>query len=481
MLLPLLLGLTSGTFTAHAESTAYLGLSGYPTSTSQLQTIINTMKANGMNTYRMVFTPQWFGGSQSNVYTYVNYYLTNTPSDWYIVVDRNHLYPPTEYSASLARSNWSTVRSNIFNTLSTWKNNPRVVVELINEYVSSDFYSRMQTLVNDVRSAGYTNKLVFNRWWTISWKVVSDPIGQTYQGFHAYFDCCTLSNVESSMKTAQSMGIKLLNTEVGADCREAEYYSYTQVQTLNSFLSWSYSQDIGNLIWVNGDLWNWQTYKNLGLTLPKVSATPVSSPSISSNTQFQDGFESNSLSGWSSTTASSGDYVKTANYVPYSGSCHTRFYTSGSSWERENAFVSKSVNLQSISASGYFYFSSYLSRTILNDNGDKTYLIRLSSSNGDIAWAGMIRENGIYKWLLYTNGALTSSAVSISTDQYYGVKLYWNAAQRTAELFVNGAKILQSSTGSYSAVTRVDMGIIYTSSVQNPLIVYGDSFNISTP
>jgi hypothetical protein len=126
----------------------------------------------------------------------------------------------------------------------------------------------MQTLVNDIRNAGYTNKVVFNRWYTISWKVVYDSAGQTYQGFHPYFDCCGVSGVESTMKTAQSMGIKLLNTEVGADCKEYKYFSSSEVQKLNSFLSWSYSKGVGNLIWVNGDLWNWQTYKNLGVNPP---------------------------------------------------------------------------------------------------------------------------------------------------------------------------------------------------------------------
>ncbi|MCJ7760680.1 hypothetical protein MUP59_06005, partial [Candidatus Bathyarchaeota archaeon] len=254
LLLSILISLSAQTASVNAATAPFIGLSGHPTSITQFQKIIDVMKAFGMNTYRIVFTPQWKGGSQSNVYTYVNYYLTHTPSNWYIIVDRNHLHPATEYESSLARKNWSTVRSNIFNTLSAWKNNPRVIVEFINEYVSSDFYSRMQTLVNDIRNAGYTNKVVFNRWWTIPWKVVSDPVGQTYQGFHAYFDCCGVSGVESSMKTAQSMGIKLLNTEIGADCKEYKYFSSSEVQTLNSFLLWSYNRGVGNLIWVNGDL-----------------------------------------------------------------------------------------------------------------------------------------------------------------------------------------------------------------------------------
>ncbi len=46
-------------------------------------------------------------------------------------------------------------------------------------------------------------------------------------------------------------------------------------------------------------------------------------------------------------------------------------------------------------------------------------------------------------------------------------------------MYVNGQKILESNTGSYETVTRVDMGKISTYKVQNPLIVYGDNFIIS--
>jgi hypothetical protein len=93
--------------------------------------------------------------------------------------------------------------------------------------------------------------------------------------------------------------------------------------------------------------------------------------------------------------------------------------------------------------------------------------------------AGIVRENGVYKWLLYTNGAVTSSAIPIATDQYYSVALRWNSVQRTAEMYVNGVRILGRITNTYSVVSRVDMGIINTFSIQYPLWVYGDNFTIT--
>ncbi len=74
----------------------------------------------------------------------------------------------------------------------------------------------------------------------------------------------------------------------------------------------------------------------------------------------------------------------------------------------------------------------------------------------------------------------TYSAININLDKYYTVSLNWNAEQQIAEMYVNGVKILQSSTSSYSEVTRIDLGIISTYRVQNPLNVYGDNFSITT-
>jgi hypothetical protein len=281
MLLPLVLGLMGQTTTvqpatAHAASTpSFIGLSGYPTSTTQVQNIINTMHANGLNTYRMSFNPEWFS-SRPHPYrsSYIQYFLDH--SNYLVIVDRNHLYPPTEASAATARSNWDTVRSSIFEVLKAFPNNPRVAVELINEYVSSDFYSRMQALVTEIRDAGYTNPLVVNKW-NQPWTVIKDPLNNIYQGYHFYFNTWSVSGALSQMNTARSRGIQIINTEIGADYREYRYFTTSTVGEVNSFVSQSASLGIGNMVWMNENLNNWHQYEALGLELPTASTPPTDS------------------------------------------------------------------------------------------------------------------------------------------------------------------------------------------------------------
>jgi len=172
--------------------------------------------------------------------------------------------------------------------------------------------------------------------------------------------------------------------------------------------------------------------------------------------------------------------LKSANYVPYSGNYHVRFYTDGGSSTQENAYLSKQVDLQKATVRGQIYFSSYLSTTLLSDNADRVYLIRLSTSSGTIASAGIIRENGVNKWVLNANGGqTTSSAMSIITERYYDVALNWNPSTDTAELYVNGTRLMSRTNTSNADIVRIDMGIINTYRVQGPLIVYGDNFSIS--
>ncbi|NLF89068.1 glycoside hydrolase family 5 protein, partial [Candidatus Bathyarchaeota archaeon] len=162
LLLPIFFGLITSEANAATTQSAnkvFLGLSGYPTSTTQIDNIIATMKANGLNTYRMSANPTWSSGPHPYHKEFIQYFLDH--SDFTIIVDRNHLYPPTEASATSARNNWASARNSVFEVLQAYPNNPRVIVELVNEYISSDFYSRMQSLVTEIRSAGYTNGILF--------------------------------------------------------------------------------------------------------------------------------------------------------------------------------------------------------------------------------------------------------------------------------------------------------------------------------
>lgn len=651
---------TTNAAVTQSPNKVYLGLSGYPTSTSQVQNIINTMQANGLNTYRMSFNPEWSRGPHPYHQEYIQYFLDH--SNFNIIVDRNHLYPPQESTASAARSNWATARNSIFDVLKAFPNNPRVMVELINEYVSDDFYSRMQSLVTEVRNAGYTNTLVVNKW-NQPWTVINDPLDATIQGYHYYFNSWSPSGAISQMQTAQSKGIKVINTEIGADYNEYSSYTTSTVNELNQFIAQCTSMGIGNTVWMNENLNNMPRYQQLGLDFPSVTApsqpnptttprpttsptptptatprptttpTPTTSPTPNptssptpelnyptqtwqrlwttqngqylgqtdettiqfdtnwgtgaaafgrtdgimftssrtisltggtytftvgsddgfrlyidgqlvmqswsdrsyntnsytttltsgshkfrldfyensgnarvsfayqttpnptttpkptappnptnppSNDEYSDNFESKAdfLKNWFKTTTW-GEKVAQTNAKPYDGSYAACFTTNGLSRGRENAYISKSVNMETISAKGYFSIKSTTSR-ILSDNGDRLYLISFTNSQGEVAYAGIRRENGVNKWVLYANGAKTSSAIPISADKYYNVELRWDANQHLAEMYVDGSKILELTNYRNSgAVTNVNMGIISTYNVQNALTVTCDNFILS--
>jgi cell division septation protein DedD len=276
VLLPAML---SSIMTAQAANpTAYLGLSGYPTSTSQVSDIIHVMDTNGLNIYRMSFNPEWMRGPHPYHAEYVQYFLDH--SSYTIIVDRNHIYPPTEEGAQTARDNWNTARNSVLQVLQTWPNNPRVMVELVNEYVSSDFYSRMQSLVNEIRNVGYTNPIVVNKW-NQPWTVINDPLNNVYQGYHFYFNTWSPSGAMSQINTALSRGIKIINTEVGADYNEYNSFTTATVDELNTFLTQCASLGVGNTVWMNENLNNLPRYQSLGLNFPPVSTQPKPSPNPS--------------------------------------------------------------------------------------------------------------------------------------------------------------------------------------------------------
>jgi hypothetical protein len=167
------------------------------------------------------------------------------------------------------------------------------------------------------------------------------------------------------------------------------------------------------------------------------------------------------------------------SYNAHDGVYHARFFTSGSYSSRENAYLSKNVGESDVYARGYFRFVAGGSR-VLMDEDDRLYLIRFSDGSGFVAWAGVRREGGVNKWTLYASGARTSSVFSVSFDRWYCVELHWNSVLRVAELFVDGVLVLDVDlSGSGGSVGRVDMGVIYTYSVQDGVIVYGDDFAIS--
>jgi hypothetical protein len=527
LILPLffsVIALNANAATTQSANKVFLGLSGYPTSTGQIDNIISTMKANGLNTYRMSANPAWSGGPHPYHKEFIQYFLDH--SDFTIIVDRNHLYPPTEASATTARNNWNTARNSLYEVLQAYPNNQRVIVELINEYISNDFYSRMQSLVTEIREAGYTNPLLVDKW-SQAWTVINDPLDNTYQGYHFYFNSWSPSGAISQMQTAQSKGIKLINTEVGADYNENSAFTTSTVSELNQFLSQTASMGIGNTVWMNENLNNLPRYQQLGLDFPIVTAptqpsvtpsptatptpqpttlptptptatprptitpAPTSSPTPTpttpppTSTVFQDTFESGTTSTWTSTTRTYGDTVTVSNALPYAGSYSGRFFTSGSTTTRENAFLQKTTNLANAYSCANFRISGTTTGTqILQNDNDRFYILRFTNNNGaDLALAGIRREGGVNKWILFAgNTYKASTAIPINTDQWYNVQLHWNSATNLAELYVNGVNLLQTTvtSGDTSAATYAEMGIQYTYSVQNPILLYADNFILSS-
>ena len=145
-----------------------------------------------------------------------------------------------------------------------WPNNPRVMVELTNEYVSSDFYPQMQSLVDYVRDAGYTNGIVVDKWWGYGWQKFDDPLDNTYQGMHYYMNSprTASSYINNYVKPGLALGIKMINTEVGAN--DQEVFTSTEITQLNSLLAQSADLGVGSNIWMNENLDNWPKYHASG-------------------------------------------------------------------------------------------------------------------------------------------------------------------------------------------------------------------------
>jgi hypothetical protein len=250
----------------NSEKTYFLGLSGYPTSTREIDKIIQIMDENELNLYRMSFNPEWFSGKPHPYRTdLIQYFLDNC--NYTLIVDRNHLYPPTEASAQTAQDNWDIVEDSIFEILEQWPNNPRIIVELINEYIFNDFYPKMQELTTKIRNSNYTNPILFNKW-NQPWTEIVDPLNLTYQGYHFYFNSWSVAGAISQIEIAQSKNIQLINTEIGADYREHNYFTNETVQEVSIFLELCEELNVGNTIWMNENLDNWPRYQETNLNLP---------------------------------------------------------------------------------------------------------------------------------------------------------------------------------------------------------------------
>jgi predicted deacylase len=245
--------------------TEFFGFSSYPRtqsgsySYSVIDDIIQEMDANNLNIYRMGFAPS------VNPNPYVQYYLDNC--DYDLIVDICHMYPP----GTMSDSQWRELEANVLafcRDFAAYQD--RIWIEPVNEREDYDLADRIQTIVTAIRDAGYTYNIVANKFGQ-SWRdmaSIHDPLDKFWTGYHYYFDHWQVADAKADMTTALNLGLKLINTEVGADADEYREFSQYEVDELNEFLIWCAERDIWNAVWMRYGLGNLQTYKSYGLINP---------------------------------------------------------------------------------------------------------------------------------------------------------------------------------------------------------------------
>jgi hypothetical protein len=264
---------------------SYFGLSGYPRtlggtySTNIIDDIITEMNQNNLNIYRMSI---WYTVNDSTRDEMAQYFLENCGYDLIVCY---HDYPAG------AMPSWATAQAWTLDLLDTFSDyQDRLWVEFENERTDADLANQSQTIVTAVRNAGYTAKLIANKW-NQSWSSmagVTDPLDKFYTGYHYYFNSWSVSGATSDMSQAMSAGIpgiRLINTEIGADSNEKGSFSSGEVAEVNQFMAWGADRGIGNMVWMNRGLDNWITYEGMNLTFPAYSViyqgqTPINQLSL---------------------------------------------------------------------------------------------------------------------------------------------------------------------------------------------------------
>jgi hypothetical protein len=205
-------------------------------------------------------------------------------------------------------------------------------------------------------------------------------------------------------------------------------------------------------------------------------------PPTESDILFEDNFESGNLNLWTGTVKSYGETVAVTHDEARQGTHSIRFTKTGSSRDRENAYLYKSISMQEAYANGYFRIDGSTGSEILTDAGDTVYFMRFTDGFHSLARAGIRLDAGIVKWLLYAGGTYVTTHTAVSADRWYNIELHWSAVEGLAEMFVNGARILQISVSSGYRINprSVEVGIISATRVQNQLTVYCDCFKLST-
>lgn len=249
-----------------------VGLSCYITGTQYLEPINNVMIAYGMNLIRISYRETFLGAGSRRVFRreYIDWFLENT--NYTIIIEPNHIYPPNEAGAQIFRDNLDEVEEHLLYIARLYANNPRIIIEPFNEYVSNDLWTLAQRFIYLLRTV--TNCPILINKWDQPWRKLDDPLDRDYYSYHFYFNTWGVNGAMDSMRDAISKGIDpthIINTEVGADFNEEGSFSYGEVQELNDFLQRCADLGIGNAIWQFENIKNMDTYADLDLVIPDLN------------------------------------------------------------------------------------------------------------------------------------------------------------------------------------------------------------------
>lgn len=263
--------------------TLMIGTSSYITSTSGVQSTITTAQNLGMNTMRLASRESWLdtGGSTTRAFkrAYTDYILANTNLN--VILDINHMYYTTggkfdvDGGSAWIQQHWSQIKEWCLQVAQMYNGNDRVIIEPLNEYSLSDFWTKCQEILTYLRSNGITNPIVFNKW-EQPWTKLNDPLEKDYYSYHFYFNYWSVSGAMSQMNTALSKGLKICNTEVGAHTSGGSSITTALTTELNQFLAQCAALGIGNCLWNTNNNQDFARYVTCGLVIPEISTpTPV--------------------------------------------------------------------------------------------------------------------------------------------------------------------------------------------------------------
>lgn len=213
--------------------------------------------------------------------------------------------------------------------------------------------------------------------------------------------------------------------------------------------------------------------------------SPNPPPPPPSSIIFEEDYESNNLNKWDEISTSSGETATTHSYAPFEGQHHGRFSNDGSS-SSEYAYTSVNVDEDEIYARGYFYPITGLS---LSDNNDRFYFIRFQANGQSIGGAGIRRENGVDKWVLFGRDGSGWEGPELAdsptvTSRWTCIELHWKKdnSNGVLEMYVDGQKVLAFTnldSDNYGNVDTVNIGYVSATNVQQSMIIYSDLIVIS--